>query len=75
VSLIGHNGGPPLDPFVRPNQVVSLIGTTERTLYRWIKEERFPVPQRLGPNSVGWRLSVVTNWQNSRPSARQQAAA
>jgi hypothetical protein len=24
------------------------------TLYRWIKEGRFPKPVRLGPNTVAW---------------------
>ena len=64
-----------LDPFLRKHRVVEIINTSDRTLYRWIREGQFPPPVRLGPNSVAWRQSVVTGWQNSRPSAREQAAA
>ena len=36
------------------------------TLQRWIKNNQFPKPIRLGPNSVAWRLSAIEKWLAAR---------
>jgi prophage regulatory protein len=64
-----------LDPFLRKPAVLTVTGLSERTLYRMVKAGTFPSPKRLGPNSVGWRASTIKSWNDSRPDAREQAAA
>ncbi len=42
------------------------IVNNRTTLYRWIKDGRFPKPIRLGPNSVAWRWSAIEAWLAAR---------
>lgn len=55
-----------LDRMLRIAEVLRITGVSTATLYRWIKDGHFPAPVKLGPNSVGWRASVVRNWIDSR---------
>lgn len=52
------------EPVVR--ETVGGIGRT--TLWRWIREGRFPKPVRLGANCIAWRADDVNQWINTRPS-------
>ena len=36
------------------------------TIYRWIKEGRFPRPVRIGANMVRWKVSDVEVWMIDR---------
>lgn len=40
------------------------------TLMRWIRDEGFPQPIRLGPNSVAWREEEIAAWLDSRRPTR-----
>jgi prophage regulatory protein len=55
--------------------VKTATGWSSRTIYRKVKDNKFPSPKRLGPNSIGWRASVITAWQESLPDAHTKAAA
>lgn len=35
---------------------------SDSTLYRWIDNGTFPSPEKLGPNTVGWRESVLREY-------------
>lgn len=37
---------------------------SDSTLYRWIDSGIFPKPERLGPNTVGWRESVLREYDD-----------
>ena len=52
------------EPIVRK----ALGGIGKSTLWRWIREGRFPKPVRLGANCVAWRSDDVNQWINTRPS-------
>lgn len=51
-----------LDRILRNGQILEIAGVSNATLYRWIRDGRFPAPVRLGPNSVGWRESAIQEW-------------
>ena len=61
---------------IMEQEVIRLIrykGLVEReivnnrvTLKRWIENNQFPKPIRLGPNSVAWRISAIEKWLASR---------
>jgi prophage regulatory protein len=53
---------PPIDRILRSPAVTEAIGLSRATMYRLIDAGDFPSPVRLGPNSVGWRESAVSNW-------------
>lgn len=62
---------------VRLKQVVELIGIGRSTLYDWINpkspryDPTFPKKIKLGKSSIGWLLSEITAWLDSRANARQ----
>jgi prophage regulatory protein len=66
---------PDLDRYVRLPSVLEKTGLSETTIYRLIKRGEFPVPNKLGAQAVGWKLSAVTHWCESRPEAREPQAA
>lgn len=42
-----------------------LIGVSSQTLWRWIQQNRFPKPLKLGSISV-WRMSAVQDWMDAQ---------
>ena len=59
---------PPIMHLLREQGVRNVLGGVGRTtLWRWIREGRFPKPVRLGANCVAWRSDEVEAWLASRP--------
>lgn len=58
---------------LRLSGVLAVVGVKKTTIYKWIREKRFPAPVRLGENSVGWRECDVQAWIDARESARAEA--
>ncbi|MEO5334190.1 MAG: AlpA family phage regulatory protein [Magnetococcus sp. YQC-5] len=58
------------DPVLKRKRVQELTSLPTSTLYAWVVRGSFPSPVRLGVRSVGWRLSDVQNWLDSRVSTR-----
>jgi len=44
-------------------------GLSPATVYRWIGEGAFPLPIRLGRNSVAWKRDEIEKWASTRPRA------
>ena len=64
------------DRIVRPNEAAKIVGAHRLTLYRWMKQGRFPATVKLGPQSVGWRLSDLEAWLSERgPGGGQPSGA
>ena len=62
------------DRLLRRNEVEAMIAVSTATLYKMIKEGRFPSAVHLGAGTVRWRLSEVQSWlasleahQNAEP--------
>ncbi|HEX8542706.1 MAG TPA: AlpA family transcriptional regulator [Pseudomonas sp.] len=51
-----------LDRFLRLDEVLHTTGLGRNTVYRRIKEGTFPKQVRIGPNSVAWRESEISQW-------------
>jgi prophage regulatory protein len=64
-----------VDHYVRLPAVKSQTGLSESTIYRLVNRGEFPSPRKLGAHAIGWKASAVTHWCESRPDAREQAAA
>lgn len=55
--------------FQRLPEVTTRYKTSRSTLYRWVKEGRFPKPVSLGPRLIAWRESDLQAWEQSRKEA------
>lgn len=56
-------------------QVARWLGVAESTIYRWVKDGRFPVPICLGdpgnPHAaMRYRKGEIDEWLNARPKAK-----
>ena len=55
---------------IRRPEVEAMTGLSRAAIYARLKADTFPMPVRLGPNSVAWRLSDIEAWIESLPPAR-----
>lgn len=53
------------DRFMRIDEVVAVTGLARNTIYRRMREGTFPRQVRLGPNSVAWLQSAISEWMSS----------
>lgn len=51
---------------LRRPQVQQRTGLSRSTLYQYIKDGEFPKSIALGPRSVGWLESDITDWITER---------
>jgi prophage regulatory protein len=56
-------------------RLAQLVGSAEHvgrlpvhrnTLWRWVREGKFPPPVKLGENTTAWLLEDVEAWEQSR---------
>ena len=65
-SLQSKNEGENPERIIRCPDVTKMTGLSRTSLWRLEKEGVFPRRIALGKASVGWRLSEVQSWMNSR---------
>lgn len=58
---------------LRRRQVQARTGLSHSSLYEAMAEGRFPRQIPLGPRSVGWVESEVTDWINARIAESRKA--
>lgn len=51
---------------VRMPELLRRLQVDRSTIYRWMKEDRFPSPIQLGSRSIGWKASTIELWISSR---------
>jgi prophage regulatory protein len=56
-------------------EVKEQTGLSTATIYRRMRERKFPQQIVLGPNSVGWLESDIDNWIRERIERSQAAVA
>ena len=52
--------------FLRPRDVLTLIGVSRTTLWRMVRAGRFPAPVRITERSAGFLQETVESWMRSR---------
>lgn len=60
---------PPVERVIREAECRQLTGICRTTRYMMEKEGQFPARRKLGGRAVGWLLSEVAAWQQSRKVA------
>lgn len=58
-----------LTPYNTDRQVASYFDVSRGTIWRWVTENGFPAPVRLGPHSVRWRRRDVEAWEQGLDEA------
>lgn len=51
------------------NDRAPLLSISSATLWRWVRQSRFPQPIRLGGNSTFWRVSDIRAWISAQAAA------
>lgn len=54
------------DRYVRLRELKTITGRSEASIYRDEKAGTFPKRRKIGSQSVGWKLSEVLSWVESR---------
>ena len=68
--------GAPEREFWREKDVLQhWVRVCRTTLYRWVREGRFPKPVRMGGRAVAWRDQDLRAWAASRKAGTLGAAA
>jgi prophage regulatory protein len=52
--------------FIRPREVLEMIGVSRTTLWRMVKEGNFPKPVRISKGNAGYLLETVEAWMRTR---------
>ena len=53
---------------LRVGDVLELTTLSRTSLYKQVRQGRFPKPRRVGPNSVRWLEAEVIDWLTSLPT-------
>ena len=54
-----------LDRFMRERDVIEVTSLSHSTIWRAMKDGRFPRPVLISPGRVGWRESAIIAWQTN----------
>lgn len=52
-----------LSKFLSDKEVAARLGVSRQTVWRWVREGRFPSPVKIGPAAVRWREAGVMAWE------------
>jgi len=52
--------------FIRPRQVLEMIGVSRSTLWRMVRAGTFPPPVRITERNCGFVLDAVEDWMKAR---------
>lgn len=53
---------------LRLPEVIEITGLGRDTIYRYIREGRFPRQRRISQRASGWREDEICAWVDSRPA-------
>lgn len=61
------------EALLRIETVVAVTGLSSATIYRKVREGKFPVPVKDGPRCTRWVAANVSNWLRARAGDRNEA--
>jgi prophage regulatory protein len=59
------------DRFLRINELARMLGIGHSTIYRLIKQNKFPKQIKLTERTVVWRSSVINEWIAQKENANK----
>ncbi len=61
-----------MDRILRKKAVLTALGISDATLWRWERINGFPQRIRLGGNTVGWSESEIQEWIERQKAERER---
>jgi prophage regulatory protein len=61
----------PSDNLMRISEVATWLNVSKTTIYKWVREDRFPPPIILGDHASRWLESDIAAWLTERPRGVQ----
>lgn len=52
--------------YVSINQIADRLSVTPVTIYRWIKQGRFPTGRLFSPGCRRWSVQEISDWEMAR---------
>ncbi|MGL4856092.1 helix-turn-helix transcriptional regulator [Plesiomonas sp.] len=52
--------------YMRPKQVMQHFQISESTLWNWVKQGKFPRPDKLGDGVTRFDVCAIRSWLNER---------
>ena len=49
--------------FISEREIIERYGISHTSLWRWVRDGRFPKGEFLGPNTKRWPLSKLLEWE------------
>ncbi len=71
-NLVRDDQRDPLRMIRYPDLVRLGIVSNRQTLRRWVADEAFPAPIKLGRNMLAWRAVEVLDWIEKRADEREE---
>ena len=59
------------DRYIRIKELSAMLGIATSSIYRLMKENKFPKQIKLTERTVVWRLSIINQWIAEREKASQ----
>lgn len=59
---------------VRSDVVKGLFGISNSTLWRWVKDEQLPKPEKFGRSDCFWRVGDIRKMLGQNAATQRQAA-
>jgi predicted DNA-binding transcriptional regulator AlpA len=59
----------------RFSELQEIIPVSRSTLWRWVRNGKFPSPISLGPNTRAWREEDIRIWLDEKATNDQEGAA
>lgn len=56
--------------FLKIDEVSNILNRSQASIYRDLRRGAFPLPIRLGPNSIRWIESEIREWVINQPRVR-----
>lgn len=57
---------------VRVRQLAPVVGVSAMSIWRYVKDDKFPKPIKVSANVTAWRWGDVRAWLDARASGAQQ---
>jgi len=54
--------------FLRDTEIASRYSISRPTVWRWVKQGKFPKPFKLGGGSSRWSIDDLEQWERSKSS-------
>lgn len=70
ISSTNPQGLIPQDGFMRVSQLIpNVLPVSRATLFRWVRDGKFPAPVHLGEKVRAWKAQDIRDWMQGRCEA------